>query len=185
VEKASGKPPEPAISQAGIGFLLDNTQPIEISLLGGSLGGRIEQQVYEVVCQRPSDEKFHGQVVYALGVFAFVSGFGANPALRKNIPDRAGNRLEALTRPGSIWCNNIVEEQMALIKRVIRAGEPDWTAAVLLQQIRSQLRVLRLLNNGTFSLVHDGVLPYLTSLSDAGYKSEAETRRDAALPVSF
>jgi hypothetical protein len=105
--------------------------------------------------------------------------------LRKNIPDRTGNRLEALARPGSIGCDNIVEEQMALIKRVVRAGEPDWTAAVLLQQIRSRFGVRRLLNNGIFSLVHDGVIPYLTSLSDAGYKSEAQTRRDAVLPVSF
>jgi hypothetical protein len=74
---------------------------------------------------------------------------------------------------------------MALIKRVVRAGEPDWTAAVLFQQIRWQSCVRRLLNNGIFSLVHGGVLPYLTSLSDCGYKSEAQTRRDAVLPVSF
>jgi hypothetical protein len=60
--------------------------------------------------------------------------------LRKDIPDRTGNRPEALVRPSGSRINNIVKEQVTFIKRIVGAGEPDWTAAVLLEQIRSGFR---------------------------------------------
>ena len=43
VEETSSKPPEAAISQAGIRLLFQQREPIEVSLLGGSLHKGIEQ----------------------------------------------------------------------------------------------------------------------------------------------
>jgi hypothetical protein len=97
--------------------------------------GRIEQQIDDIVRRRGPDEKFRRKVIHALGIFARVSGFGEHPTLRKYIPDRAGNRSEALAWPSSSRGHNIVEKQVAFIKRVLGAGEPDRTTAVLLQQI--------------------------------------------------
>src|SRR5271166_4629306 len=55
VEEASRQPPEPAITQAGVRFLFQQAEPIELLLLDGLLSDWIEHEVRDVVRKRPAD----------------------------------------------------------------------------------------------------------------------------------
>lgn len=55
VEKASRQPPEPAVPEAGVRFLFDEAEPIEVLLLDGLLDEGIKQQVCDIVGQRAPD----------------------------------------------------------------------------------------------------------------------------------
>ena len=81
VEKASRKAPEPAVSEAGVGFFFDEAEPIDVLLLGNSLREGIKQKVGDIVGQRAPDQKFHRQVVDPLRVLAVVGAFCPHPAL--------------------------------------------------------------------------------------------------------
>ena len=58
------------------------------------------------------------------------------PALREDIPHRAGDRLVTLARPDLGRVDHVIEHQMPFVERVAAAGELDRTAAVLRQQLR-------------------------------------------------
>ena len=136
IEKARREPPEPAIAETGIGLLLEQAQPIEAPAIGCTLDERIEQQVGDVVGERPADQKLHRQIIDPLRIGPPVGAFGQDPTLGQHIPDRAGDRLEALPRPGRVRSDDVVEEQVALIQSVAVAAEADRTAAVLLEKVR-------------------------------------------------
>src|ERR1700757_3018686 len=79
VEKAGGKPPEPPVSEASIRLLLQQPEPVEVSLLDGSLDKGVEQQVSYVVAEGAPDQKFHRQIIDALRVLSIVAALGRHP----------------------------------------------------------------------------------------------------------
>jgi len=81
VEKASRQPPQPAVPEAGVGFLFDQAEPIEVLLRGGSLDEGIKQQVCDIVGQRAPDQKFHRQIVDPFRVLAVVGALCPHPTL--------------------------------------------------------------------------------------------------------
>jgi hypothetical protein len=56
--------------------------------------------------------------------------------LRKDISSRTGGRLKLLARASSCRGDNVVEEQMPLVKRVIISGEAYRAATVLIEKVR-------------------------------------------------
>jgi hypothetical protein len=63
--------------------------------------------------------------------------------LGQHIPDRSGSSLKPLSCSGINGIDNVVEEQMPLVERVLVPGEPDRTAAILLEEVRaSDIRCL-------------------------------------------
>ena len=96
---------------------------------------RVEQQVRDVVGERAADQELHREVVDALGVLALVGALGAHPALREDVPHGARDGLEALPRTERRGVDDVVEQQMPLVERIVRAGELDRAAAVLLEEL--------------------------------------------------
>ena len=82
-----------------------------------------------MLAKRAADEKLHRKVVDALGVFALVGVLGEHPALREDVADGAGKRLEAFARAHGVEFDDVVEEQVPLVKRVVRSRRtpPDRT----------------------------------------------------------
>ena len=136
VEKTGRQTPEPPIPQAGVWFLFDEAQPVEVLLRDRLLHHGIEPEIHDIVGQRAADEKLHGEIVHALGVLARVCILGQDPALREDIPHRASEGLKTLTRAGIGQFDDVVEEEMPLVERVVRAYEFDWAAAILPEELR-------------------------------------------------
>ncbi len=136
VEEARGEPPEPPIAQARVGLLIEQAQPVEVLLRDHLLRDGIEQEVRDIVGQRPADQKLHREVVDALGVLALVRGLRPQPALREDVPHRAREGLEALTGAGCPWIEHVVEHEMPVVERVARPREVDGAAPVLPQKGR-------------------------------------------------
>ena len=84
------------------------------------LRDRIEQQIRDIVGQRAADEKLHREVVDALRVLALVGVLRQHPALREDIPHGAGEGLKALARAGRRQIDDVVEEEMPLVERIVR-----------------------------------------------------------------
>ena len=95
---------------------------------------RVEEEVDDVVGQRAADQELHREVVDALGVLALVGLLGAHPALREDVPDGAGDGLVPLPRARGGGIDDVVEQEVPLVERGLRPGEPDRAAAVLLEQ---------------------------------------------------
>ena len=136
VEEAGRQAPEPAVAQARVGLLFEQAEPIEVLLLDGLPGERIEQEVRDVVGQRAADEKLHREIVDALGVLALVGVLREHPALREDVPHGAGEGLETLARAGGGQVDDVVEDEVPLVERVVRPRELDRAAAVLLAEFR-------------------------------------------------
>ena len=112
-------------------------EPIEVLLSDGSLHEGIQQKVRDIVRPRTADQKFHRQVVDSFRVQTVVGAFGQHPALGKDISSRTGGRLKLFTRAGGCRGNDVVEEQMPLVKRVVSSGEAYRAATVLIEEVRA------------------------------------------------
>ena len=122
VQEACCQTSEPAVTQAGIGFLLEHSEPIEFLVFDGLLRERIEQKVRHIVGERPADEKLHREIVDAVSVLLFVASFSQYPSLRQNIAHRSGRALQTAPRAdGRLRVNAVVEEQMAFVKSLFGA----------------------------------------------------------------
>ena len=132
VEETGGQAPEPAVAKAGVGFRFKQAEPIEVLLLDRLPGDGVEQEVRHIVGQRAADEKLHRKVIDALGVLALIGVLGEQPALREDVPDGAGKCLEAFSRAHGGQFDDVIEEQVPLVKRLIRSRELHRTAPVLL-----------------------------------------------------
>ena len=130
VEEARRQAPEPAISQAGVRFFLEEAEPVEGLLPDGFACDRGQEEVGDVVRQRAADEELHREVVDALGVLARVRLLGADPSLREDVADGPRDRLVVFARTGRVGVGDVVEEQVPLVERVGGAGQLD-PAAVL------------------------------------------------------
>ena len=98
---------------------------------------RIEPEIHDIVPERPADQELHRKVVDALRVLAVVGLLGLAPALREDVPYRAGDRLIALPRADLPGIDDIVEHEMPLVESVARPGQLDRTAAVLPDEVLS------------------------------------------------
>ena len=135
VEKASRQAPQTPIPQTRVGFLFQQLEPIEVLLLDGFFRDRIEEKVGDVVGQRAADEKLHREVVDTLRVLTLVGRLGIHPSLRQNIAHGTGDSLKALAWAGGHQFDDVVENEMPFIERVIRSRERNRPAAVLLDEL--------------------------------------------------
>ena len=131
VEKTRRQTPEAAISQPGVGFLLEQAEPIERRLLDRFTHEGAEQQIGDVVGQRTADQEFHREVVDALRIFALVGLLRADPSLREDVSHGARERLVALPQPGGCRIGDVVEEQVPLVERLGVPRELDRAASIL------------------------------------------------------
>ena len=83
---------------------------------GDFLREGIEQKIGDIVGERPPDQKLHRQIVDPLRVLPVIGALGQNPTLRQHIPHRTRGGLEALAWPGSFRSDDVVEEQVPLVK---------------------------------------------------------------------
>ena len=132
VEETGGQATEPAVAEAGVRFLLEQLDPIDLLLLRDADHVRGDPEVGDVVRERATEQELHREVVHALGVLARVGLLRVDPALREQIPHRARERLEALARAGVRDRDDVVEGEMSLVERVGSPGEPDRSASVAL-----------------------------------------------------
>ena len=119
IEEASRQTPETAIAQTRVGLLFEQLEPIEVLLLDGFFRDGIEEKVRDIVGQRAADEKFHREIVNALGVLALIGLFGTHPSLRKNIAHGAGDGLKTLARADRRCFHDVVKDEVPLIKRIV------------------------------------------------------------------
>jgi hypothetical protein len=143
IEEAGGEPAEPAIAEPGVGLLVEQPDPVEIVAPHRLLDHRIEQQVVDVVGQRPADQELHRQVVDPLRVLPLVGLLGVEPAMGEQVAHRPGEGLEPLAIARRGQSHDVVEDQVPLIERVMGAGELDRAEAILLEQLRHRLAAHR------------------------------------------
>ena len=134
VEKTGREPPEPAIAEARIRLLLEHAEPIDVLLPGEIRKDPVEHQAGDVVRQRPSDQELHRQVIDMLRVFARVGFLRQHPSLREDVAYRPGQRLESLAGPRGARRHDVVEDEVALVERIVGPREGDLAAAVLREQ---------------------------------------------------
>ena len=84
---------------------------------------RIEQEVRDIIGQGAADEKFHREIVDALGVLAMVGVLRSHPSLREDVAHGAGECLEAFAGADGCRFDDMVEEQVPLVEGVLRPGE--------------------------------------------------------------
>ena len=142
IQEARCQAPKPAIPQAGVGFLREDLEPIEVLLLDNLLHEGIEQQVGDIIGQRAANEKLHREIVDAFGVVALICFLRLHPALRQDIPHGVRHRLKTLTGAGHRQLDDVVEDEMAFIERIVRAREPNRATAVLAEELRHSVGFL-------------------------------------------
>ena len=119
IEETCRQPAEAAVTQARIGFLLEQLQPVDVFILNHLLRDRIEHEVGNVVGQRTANEKLEREVVDALGILLFVGSLGLHPALREDIPYGMGERLKAFPCAGHLRVDRAVKNQMAVVESAV------------------------------------------------------------------
>jgi hypothetical protein len=134
VEEAGGEPPESAIAQAGVGLRLGKLPRVEALALDHLPHGGLGPEVQDVVGQRPADQELQREVVHLLGVGPIVSLVGLQPALRQQVAERPGHRLEALALVGRLRTDDMVEDQPPFVGGIGRPAECDLPALVLVQE---------------------------------------------------
>src|SRR5208282_4099557 len=108
-------PAEASIAETGVGFLLQQSQPIEILLFDQLLGHRVEQKVLNVVGERATEKKFYRQIIDTFGIPALIRLLGTDPTLGKYVTYGSCDRFKAIARVGCLYVRDTVEKEMALI----------------------------------------------------------------------
>ena len=125
IEETGRETSEPAVAESGVRLLLDQLDPVEVNVPQHPLGLWLQQQVCHVVSELAPDQKFHRQVIDALGVKRCVSLLRAQPALAQQVSNRAGECFKALPRTQSLRRGHSVELQVAFVVRGMLFGERD------------------------------------------------------------
>ena len=106
------------------------------ALVFGSLGRqRLKQGIRHIIGKRPSEQKFHREVIDPLGIFLSIRLFCQEPALRNNVTDGMSRRFELLPHSRLLDINDVIEGQMPLIQRIVGAGKLDRSNSILLKQV--------------------------------------------------
>ncbi len=135
--KQAARRPRPPITQTRVWLLFKQLEPVDFLLLHGFFGEVIKKKVRNIVSERAADEKFHREIINPLWILALIGFFRMHPSLRKNIAHRAGDRLKTLSRSDRRHFHNVVKEEVPLVERVVRSGELNRPAAILLEELRS------------------------------------------------
>ena len=91
-------------------------------VFGELLRLRDNEEIGNIVGQGATEQKFHREVIDALGIALPVGLFGFQPALRKHVADRPRNGLELVAVGGFRFRDDMVERNVPLIKRIGVAG---------------------------------------------------------------
>src|SRR5580700_2203315 len=135
VEEARRKAAQTAVAQAGIGFLLEQIEPVDAFFSNYKLRHGIEQEVRNIVGQRAADEKLHGEVVNALGIVLFVGCFCLNPALGEDVADGMRESFEAFPGAGYLRVDRPIKNQMAFVEGAVGPGKRNRATAILLEKV--------------------------------------------------
>ena len=136
VEETGGQAPESPIAQTRVRFLVEKAEPVQVLLLDGLPDQRFQQEIRDIVGQRATDEEFQRKIVDALGVLALIGVFREHPALRENVPHGVSKGFKSFAWAGGRQFDDPVEDQVALVKRVVRPHELHRTTAILLADLR-------------------------------------------------
>src|SRR6266853_4437015 len=131
---AARRPKPPLPSPASGSCSINSSQSIPCSRAPSGKSGS-KQQVGDVVGQRTSDEKLHGEVIDAFGILSLISALGQHPTLSENVSHGMGKRLKALTRTRYFGIDRSVKNQVPFIKSVFRPDKRHRAVPVLLQNI--------------------------------------------------
>src|SRR4029077_19893388 len=77
--------------------------------------------------------KLHGKVVDALRVFVLIRVLRMDPSLGEDIPYSPGESFKPLTWTGRRQTNDVVEDEVPLVERIVRPCELNRAAPVLLE----------------------------------------------------
>ena len=134
IQEACCEPAQATIAKTRVWFLLDQFKPVDTFFLDRMLYNRIKQEVGNIVGQRTPDEKFHGEVINALGIRSIISLLSLHPALREDVSYRTGERFKAFTRTRHFRVDHSVKKQMAFVKRVFRSDKWSRAASIVMQK---------------------------------------------------
>ncbi len=132
-EETGRQTPEAAIAEARVRLLVKDLPPLTVVKTPPDY--RIEHEVQDVIAERAADQELDRNIIDPLWILARVGLVGLQPTLRKNVSDRAGGGLVALSRVGGLELDDIVELHAPLVERVRRSGEGRRTDAIPLQKI--------------------------------------------------
>src|ERR1035441_5037284 len=68
IEKTRRQPAQAAVAEAGVWLLLDDLEWIKLVMFGELLRVRVKPKIADIVGQSAAEQKFHREVVNALGV---------------------------------------------------------------------------------------------------------------------
>ena len=122
IEKTRRQPAQAAVAETGVRLLLDDLERIELVMFGELLRIRVKPKIGDVVGQGAAEQKFHREVINALGVALPVSLLGFQPALRKHIADGTRDGFELVAVGSFRFRDDLVERDVPLIKRIGVAG---------------------------------------------------------------
>ena len=134
IQKARRQTSQPAIAQPGVRLLFEKLEEINMFLLCRLPDKGVEQEIGDVIGERTPNQVLHREIVNTLGVFPGVVFFGADPALRQEVADRAGQSLETFARDGGAGRDDVVKNQVALIGSIAGTRKLDGATAVLLEK---------------------------------------------------
>jgi len=134
VQKASRKAAEAAVPETGVGLLLQHREPIEALVIDHPLHDGIKKQIEDIVGQGAPDQELHREIVNPLGISLLVRLLGPQPSLREDVPHGTGGGLVTLPRLHRRGIDDVVAQEVALVERIARAGEPNRAAPVPLEQ---------------------------------------------------
>ena len=97
------------------------------------MGIGVQEKVHHIVGERAADEKFHGEVIHALGVVARISALGINPSPRQKFPHGERERLESFVRRRARQADDLVDQQVLLVQDLVQARRSVQVARVLVQ----------------------------------------------------
>ena len=92
-----------------------------------------EQGIGHVIGKRPSEQKFHRQVVDPLRILFRIGPFGLEPALRNDVADGTCRRFKLLPDTGLLDIHDAVEREMPFVQGVAGARKLDRSHPVLLE----------------------------------------------------
>src|SRR4029078_5500249 len=123
------------VTKARVGFLFEVPQPIEVFLFNHSCDKRIEQESDHIVGERAANEKLHGEIIDTFRIFAVICVPRTDPSLRQDIPRRTGDRFKTLTWTGRCQINDVVEDEVPLIERIVCPCEWNRVGPVWLEKL--------------------------------------------------
>ncbi len=130
IKKTGGKPAQTAISEGGIRTAQNDIIDPESDGCKRLATGIIDTQVDHVAFQQATDQKFHGKIIYHLGVQLFVAILGGDHAFDEAVPDTMRQCIENVL-------NARIFQALAQIISNMPADGPSQAVGIVFQRCRS------------------------------------------------